>query len=102
MFESSKVISLTDSYGCAWDTTFDYTVHERPDLGITASFVCEGENVDVEVNGADVYTFDFDPQDSIETTPPIFAPGNAVTGDFIQQLDVLTPDSGDVLGMRAL
>ena len=99
LFESSKVISLTDSYGCAWDTTFDYTVHERPDLGITASFVCEGENVDVEVNGADVYTFDFDPQDSIETTPPIFAPGNAVTGDFIQQLDVLTPDSGDVLGI---
>ena len=98
-FANSKSIALTDSYGCAWDTTFDFTIHELPGLGYDASFVCEGENVEVEVNGADVYVFDFDPIESVVTTPAIFAPGDAVTGDYIQQLEVLAPDSGAVLGV---
>ena len=94
---------MTDSYGCTHDITFDYDVFELPDLGVGASFVCEGENVDVEVNGADVYTYAFDPQASVLTTPPaIFAPGAAVTGDSIQQLELLMPDSGDVLVVTGL
>ena len=94
---NSKNIVLTDSYGCSHDTTFDYTIYELPDLGIEASHVCDGENTAVEVNGADVYDYDFDPQGSVLTDPAIFAPGDAVTGDFIQQLELLTPDSGEVL-----
>ncbi len=94
---NSKSIALTDSYGCSHDTTFDYSIYELPDLGIEASHICEGENTAVEVNGADIYDYDFDPQESILTDPAIFAPGDAVTGDSIQQLELLTPDSGDVL-----
>ena len=101
-FSNSKNIALTDSYGCTHDITFDYDVFELPDLGVGASFVCEGENVDVEVNGADVYTYAFDPQASVLTTPAIFAPGAAVTGDSIQQLELLMPDSGDVLVVTGL
>ena len=94
---NSKNIVLTDSYGCSHNTTFDYTIYELPDLGIEASHVCDGENTAVEVNGADVYDYDFDPQESVLTDPAIFAPGDAVSGDFIQQLELLTPDSGEVL-----
>ena len=96
-FAVTENISLVDSYGCANDTMVEYLVHELPMVAIEAPFVCEGENVDVQVNGADQYDFVFDPESSIATSPAIFAPGDAVTGDSIQQVELLTPDSGSML-----
>ena len=94
---NSKNIALTDSYGCSDETTFEYAIYELPDLGIEASHICEGENTAVTINGADVYAYAFEPQDSVLVNPAIFAPGDAVTGDSIQQVQLLTPDSGNVL-----
>ncbi|MEE2919130.1 MAG: PKD domain-containing protein [Bacteroidota bacterium] len=98
---NSKEISLTDSYGCLEETTF-CTIHELPELEITASHACQGDGIDVEVTGADAYSFEFTPSTSVVTSDAIFAPGDAVTGDSIQQLQLIAPDSGDVLTVTGI
>ena len=97
-FEGTKQITLTDSYGCFDSETIDYEVHKLPDVEIEQSYVCDGDTIDIEVNGADVYQYALNPSTgTLSLSESIFAPGNAVTGDSLQQSAWANADSADCL-----